>query len=403
MRQTGKRVVLVHELRQLAGAEELLDRGDDGPDVDQGLRRDRLDVLSGHPLPDHALHPGHADPDLVLDQLAHGAQATVAEVVDVVGLHRNLDAARDGHRGLALVQPNQVFDGGDDVLFGQRRRRDRLTDVQAELLVDLVATNTSQVVALLLEEQVLQQGLRGLLGGRLARAQLAVDVQQRLVGAGGVVLLQRRHHDLGEAEPLGDLLAGPAQRLEQHGDRLAALAVDAHTDGVALVDVELQPGATARDHLDAVQHFLGRLVDGLVEVDTRRPHQLADDHALGAVDDERALLRHHREVTHEHRLALDFTGVVVDELRRDEQRRRVGHVLVFALVDRRLDFVKTGIGERQRHRAGEVLDRGKLFEHLFEATDRLDVPSIGGDLAPARRADQPLERVGLDIKKPRNL
>ena len=274
--QARQRVVLLHELRELAGAEELLDRGDHRADVDQRLRRNRLDVLSGHPLADDALHPGQADPDLVLDQLTDRAQPTVAEVVDVVDLHRHLDAARGLHRGLALMQADQVFDGGDDVLFGQRRRRDRLPGVQPELLVDLVAAHPGQVVALLLEEQVLQQGLRGLLGRRLARAQLAVDVQQRLVGAGGVVLLQRRHHDLGEAEPLPDPLIGPAQRLEQHGDRLTALAVDAHTHGVALVDIELQPRPTAGDHLDAVQRLLGRLVDGLVEVHTRRPDQLAD-------------------------------------------------------------------------------------------------------------------------------
>ena len=124
--QTRQRVVLVHELRQLAGAEELLDRRHDGTDVDQGLRRDRLDVLSGHPLAHDALHAGQADPDLVLDQLADGAQTTVAEVVDVVGLDGHLDAAGDGHRGLALVQAHQVLDGRDDVLFGQRRAGDRL-------------------------------------------------------------------------------------------------------------------------------------------------------------------------------------------------------------------------------------------------------------------------------------
>jgi len=129
--------------------------------------------------------------------------------------------------------------------------------------------------------------------------------------------------------------------------------------------------------------------------------------ALGPVDDERALLRHHREVTHEHRLALDLTSVVVDELGRDEQRGRVGHVLVFALVDRCLDLVKTGVGERQRHRAGEVLDGRQLVEHLFQATHRVDsccaLTAGRGGLAPARRADQPLERVGLHVEKPRNL
>ena len=83
--QTGDRVGLVHELRQLRGAEELLQRRHDRPDVDQRLRRDRLDVLGRHPLADHALHPGQAGAELVLDQLADGAQTTVAEVVDVVG------------------------------------------------------------------------------------------------------------------------------------------------------------------------------------------------------------------------------------------------------------------------------------------------------------------------------
>ena len=99
--QPRERVGLVHELRQLRGAEELLDRRHDRADVDQGLRRDRLDVLRGHALADDALHAGEADPDLVLDQLADGAQAPVAEVVDVVGLDRDgpgLVALADRHR-----------------------------------------------------------------------------------------------------------------------------------------------------------------------------------------------------------------------------------------------------------------------------------------------------------------
>ncbi len=43
-------VGLVHELRQLRGAEELLHRGDDRPDVDDRLRRDRVRVLGREPL-----------------------------------------------------------------------------------------------------------------------------------------------------------------------------------------------------------------------------------------------------------------------------------------------------------------------------------------------------------------
>src|SRR5699024_4660736 len=75
----------VHELAQGAGAEELLDGGGHRPDVDEGLRADDIQVLDGHPLPDDPLHAGKADAELVLQQLAHAAQAAVAQVVDVVG------------------------------------------------------------------------------------------------------------------------------------------------------------------------------------------------------------------------------------------------------------------------------------------------------------------------------
>src|SRR5690606_41664295 len=85
VRQAGQRVVLVHELRQLAGAEELLQRRGDRTDVDQGLRRDRHDVLGRHPLTHATLHAGQARTPLDLDELARGAHTAVAEVVDVIG------------------------------------------------------------------------------------------------------------------------------------------------------------------------------------------------------------------------------------------------------------------------------------------------------------------------------
>jgi hypothetical protein len=164
---------------------------------------------------------------------------------------------------LAGVQPAQVLDRRDDVGLGQGAGGDRHVDL--ELLVELVPAHPRHVVALGVEEQVVQQRLGVLPRRRLARAQLAVDVEQCLVLAGDVVLLERGHHQLGPAEPLADLLVGPADRLEQDGDRLAALAVDAHADGVALVDVELEPGAPARDDLDRRQVAVGGLVGSLVK------------------------------------------------------------------------------------------------------------------------------------------
>ena len=83
--ELGQRVGLVHELGQLAAAEELLHRRHHGPDVDERVRRRLLGIGDRHPLLDDALHAEQADPELVLDELAVGADAAVAEVVDVVG------------------------------------------------------------------------------------------------------------------------------------------------------------------------------------------------------------------------------------------------------------------------------------------------------------------------------
>ena len=84
MGQAGQRVGLIHELTQLAGPEELLDGGNDGPDVDQALRGDGLRILRRHSLPDHTLETGQTDADLILDQLTDRAHPPVGEVVDVV-------------------------------------------------------------------------------------------------------------------------------------------------------------------------------------------------------------------------------------------------------------------------------------------------------------------------------
>ena len=112
--QPREGVVLVHELGQLRGAEELLQRRCHGSDVDQGLRGDRLDVLGGHAVADDALHTPQAGAQLVLDQLTDSAEPAVAEVVDVVGL--------DGQAVqvlLVLMEGDDVFDGRNDVLHSE--------------------------------------------------------------------------------------------------------------------------------------------------------------------------------------------------------------------------------------------------------------------------------------------
>ena len=96
--EAGQRVGLVHELRQLRGAEELLQRRDHRADVDDRLRGDRVDVLGAHALADDALHPVEADAEGLLDELADRAQAPVAEVLVLVEVARDLVARHRGRR-----------------------------------------------------------------------------------------------------------------------------------------------------------------------------------------------------------------------------------------------------------------------------------------------------------------
>ena len=166
MGEAGERVRLVHELRQLRGAEELLQRRHDGPDVDDRLRRDRVDVLRRHPLADDPLHPVEADPERLLDQLAGRPQAPVAEVLVLVELGADRVAVQlRGVRGVVLRvlghaevrrQGDQPPHEREDVLGREHARVLRHAD--AEPLVQLVAADLRQVVALGVEEQRLAAG-----------------------------------------------------------------------------------------------------------------------------------------------------------------------------------------------------------------------------------------------------
>jgi len=89
---------------------ELLDRRDHGARVDQRCRGDRVRVTDRHALFDDSLHADQAHAELVLQQLANGPHAAVAEVVDVVG---DLLLAR------RVVELDQLAQEGDEVTLLQ--------------------------------------------------------------------------------------------------------------------------------------------------------------------------------------------------------------------------------------------------------------------------------------------
>ncbi len=418
--QARQRVDLVHELGELAGAEELLDGGDDRPDVDERLGRDGLDVLGRHALAHDPLHAGQADAHLVLDQLAHRADAAVGEVVLVV----------EAVARLGVDQVEQVREGGEHLAPAEHRlarlglveqapllehgeHRRQLGDLVAQLAVELVAADPGQVVAPGLEEGVLEVDARGLDRRRLARAGPLVDLDQSLVlGGRDVAVLFPLALEEGELAHEGVEEAGGgrlvvAEGAQQHEQAEAALAghAGAGRDVLArlLLDVELDPLAAVGVDGALDELVLGQVAEAValarLEDDARRPHELRHHDALGAVDHEGALRGHHGEVTHEDRLLLDLAGGGVHEAGAHEDGRGEGHVLLLALLDRELgrrpQVLVVGVElQLELQGLGEVLDGGDVGEGLLQPL--LEEPLEGFSLD--RDEVRKLERF-LDVRE----
>jgi hypothetical protein len=117
----------------------------------------------------------------------------------------------------------------------------------------------------------------------------------------------------------------------------------------------------------------------VIEEHAGRTVHLRNDDALGAVDDERAVVRHQRDVAHVDILLLDvlhgagaglFVDIEHDQPQLHLERRGIGHAALAALVDvvlRRVEFVGDEIELRG---VGEIPDREHRFEHGLKALVR---------------------------------
>src|SRR6185369_5926543 len=260
VRDLGQRIGLVHELAELARAEELLDDRADRLVVDQLLRHQRLEILQAHALADRALHAQEADAVLVLDQLSDGPYAAVAEMVDVVD------------RAVAVLQQDQIVHDEEDVLAAKRALLERHVD--GPLVVDLEASDRRQVVLVGIEEQVVEERRRGVERGRIARTQAPVDVDDRIFRTLDLVeqerVAQRRSAvelvDVDEAEVIDAALAHQVEGLGL--DR--AVDLDEDFAGVRIDDVVRRNAAD-----DLVERDRDLLETGLFHVAQRLARELA--------------------------------------------------------------------------------------------------------------------------------
>src|SRR5690606_33393444 len=162
VRDLRQRVGLIHELRELARTEELLDGRRNGLGVDQVVRHQVFGFGLAEAFLNCTLDTHQTCAELVLGQFANTTYATVAQMVDVIDLTT------------AVTQLNQHLDGFKDIFVGERQRAAVVFAV-TQTAVDLHPANARKVVRFFAVEETVEQGLDGILGGRLTRAHHAID------------------------------------------------------------------------------------------------------------------------------------------------------------------------------------------------------------------------------------
>ena len=168
------------------------------------------------------------------------------------------------------VELDEAADDGGDVLAGdgpaELRARILLArelDAHAlgdgvELLVELVAPDAPEVVPAEVEEQAVDELAGVVAGGRVARAQLLVDLDEGLVDGLRQVLLEGRrdvlvvHARVDGAEERGDLVVRlVADGAEERRRRDLPLPVHLDREQVLVARLELEPCPAVGDDLRA--------------------------------------------------------------------------------------------------------------------------------------------------------
>ncbi len=165
VRNLRQRVVLIHKLRELAGAEELFHRRRNRLGVDHVLRHQGIQIAQRETLFHRTLYTHQANAELVFRHFAYGTDTTVAEVVDII------------HFTDAVTDTDELLHHFDDVVVAQDTGT--FNAVAQQRTVELHAAYRRKVVAVFGEEQVFEEAFSRFASRRLTRAHHAVDFYQR--------------------------------------------------------------------------------------------------------------------------------------------------------------------------------------------------------------------------------
>ena len=387
MSQLCQRVVLIHELGQLAAAEEFLNSGNNRTDVNQSLRGNNFVVLNGHTFFYYTLHTGKTDTELVLQQFANAAYTTVAQMVNIIagamaihqvqqivegskyilignGMHFFIDTGGEHQKHFFFMVLNldstqttfvinaafcnliKIFIGhlsacrqDDFAGFFVSNSLSQYGTAQAvapaKLFVELITAYISQIITLAVKEGVFNQLYGVFQNNRLARTQLLVKLQHSFISVSGSILFQSCQQCGMVAEASQDLIIGrQAQSTQQHGCRNLTGTVYTSRNNIIDVSFIFNPSATVRNYSSTV-NLLTAGIHSYTIVNAGRTHQLADNNTFSTVDNKGAGISHQRKVTHKYRGFLNFAFFLVFENQACfyVHRCRIGFISLLALFN----------------------------------------------------------------------
>jgi hypothetical protein len=233
---------------------------------------------------------------------------------------------------------------------------------------------------------------------RLAAQALRHELQHDGVAELDLVLLE---------EQIEDLLVREIERSQDDADGQLAPPVDANEHAVLRIELEVEPGAAIRNHARREQELTARVSLALVVVEEHSgaSMELRDDHALRAVDDERAVIGHQRHFAEIDLLLADVLDlllrarrflVVNHEPHEHAQWRRVREAAELALLDVENRIAETVADVLERRVARIANDR----EHALERRVQTHVGALG---TRNLLLQELLIRIDLDRKEIRNV
>jgi hypothetical protein len=204
----------------------------------------------------------------------------------------------------------------------------------------------------------------------------ASDAAEFLAGVGvdhelGRVVLGLELRDLDLLDLVEELEQAVGRRVllvegaEERGRGELRRLVDAHRQDVLLGDLELDPRAALGDDARLVERAVAEGADDR-EVDAGRAVELADDAALGAVDDELAAAHHDRDLAEVDLLFGDLACSLAHETHADAERPPVGQAQFAALVGGVAGLVELVVHVLKPHRVVVARDREHLLQQRLE-------------------------------------